>query len=67
MPKPIAEKCELCHDPKTGEPEEMYLHARCHMSAPLQASYKDGILVLRCYIPECSRVVAQFKVSKRLS
>lgn len=59
-------KCDLCHDPETGKPEEMFLHARCHMTAPLQASYKDGVLTLRCYVPECRREVASFKVSERL-
>jgi len=63
MPQP---KCDLCHDVETGKPEEMFLHARCHMTAPLQVSYKDGVLTLRCYIPECRRLVGEFKVSERL-
>jgi hypothetical protein len=51
--------CDLCED-NTGP---LYLHARCHMSAPLQASMENGVLTLRCYIPECGRIVTQLKVT----
>lgn len=50
--------CDLCGD-NTGP---MLLHARCHMTAPLQASIEDGILTLRCYLPNCRRVVTQMHV-----
>lgn len=56
----VAPACDLCGDQET--PKE--LRARCHMTAPLQASLVDGILTLRCYIPECSREVARFKVER---
>jgi hypothetical protein len=36
------------------------------MNAPLQASIEGDILTLRCYVPECARVVATFKVVKDL-
>jgi hypothetical protein len=50
--------CDLCSDNKGP----MFLHARCHMTAPLQASIEDGILTLRCYLPNCRRVVTQMPV-----
>ena len=69
MPDPdkLKPKCELCHD-KKGEPEAFALRARCHMTAPLQATYdaRTGVLTLRCYIRECSREIASFKVEARL-
>lgn len=55
-------KCDLCHDPSAGQPEEVYLHARCHLSAPLWALLGNGILTLKCCVPKCGRQVAQFKV-----
>jgi hypothetical protein len=51
-------ECDLC-----GDNSPVYLHSRCHLTAPLQASLEDGILTLRCYIPECQRIVARFKVT----
>ncbi len=56
-------KCDLCHD-KDGKPQELFLHARCHMTAPLQASLVNGVLTLRCYITECQREVAKFHVER---
>lgn len=51
--------CDLCSD-NTGP---MFIHARCHMTAPLQASILDGVLTLSCYVPSCRRVVATMDVS----
>lgn len=56
-PKP---KCDLCADQPSDD--VLYLHARCHMTAPLQASREGETLILRCYIPECRREVARFSV-----
>lgn len=50
--------CEFCGD--TGP---LVLVGRCHPTAPLRAVIEDGELTLRCYIPECDRVVAQFKLA----
>jgi hypothetical protein len=55
----LPDGCDLCEDNKGP----LFLHARCHLTAPLQASMEDGVLTLRCYIPECGRVVAKFKVT----
>lgn len=58
-------KCDLCEDQPTND--ELYLHAVCHMTAPLQATMKEGkYLTLRCYIPDCAREVATFEVVKRI-
>lgn len=56
-------ECELCGDnegPKS-------LHAKCHMTAPLQASFDNGVITLSCYIPDCRRVVARFKIERLLT
>ena len=55
----MIEHCEFCSD-SDGQPEVLYLHARCHPSAPLRAELENGTLALFCYIPECNRLVAQF-------
>jgi hypothetical protein len=52
--------CDLCGD----NHGPTFLHARCHMTAPLQASMEHGVLTLRCYLPECQRIVAQLKVTE---
>lgn len=64
MPKPpkksaLPDGCDLCEDNQGP----MYMHARCHMTAPLQASMEGGVLTLRCYLPECQRIVCQLKVT----
>lgn len=51
--------CDLCGDNR----QPMHLHARCHLTAPLSATLENGVLTLRCYLPECRRVVARFNVS----
>jgi hypothetical protein len=47
--------CELCGD--TGR---LDLSSRCHPTAPLRAVIDNGRLTLRCYVPECDRVVADW-------
>ena len=56
-------KCDLC-----GDEGVMHLHSKCHLTAPLSAEYEkeSGILTLRCYVPECRRIVAEIKVEKLL-
>lgn len=61
-PHPKATDCDLCGDNEGPK----FLHARCHMTAPLQASLEDGVLTLRCYIPGCQRVVARLRVTEVL-
>lgn len=51
------EACELC-----GDQGPLFLHARCHLTAPLQASIEDGVLTLSCYLPDCRREVARYRV-----
>lgn len=53
-----APTCEFCGD--TGP---LVLVGRCHPTAPLRAVLDNGILTLRCYLPECDRVVARFQAS----
>lgn len=54
------EPCGLCRD--AGK---VTLMGRCHVNAPMRAEYDNatGVLTLYCYVPECSRVVAKFKVA----
>jgi hypothetical protein len=51
--------CELCGN----QPEILHLHARCHLTAPLRAELEDNTLSLFCYLPECNRKVASFKLT----
>lgn len=46
--------CELCGDFPTE------LRARCHPTAPLRVHFESShMIVLRCYVPTCSREVAR--------
>jgi len=38
-------KCDLCGD----QPETVFLHAHCHLTAPLQVSIENGEVVCRSY------------------
>jgi hypothetical protein len=51
------ESCELC-----GDQGPLLLRARCHMTAPLRATLEGDELTLNCYIPDCGKEVARFKV-----
>lgn len=51
--------CDLCAD--TGP---LILRGRCHPTAPLRVDIDNNVLTLRCYIPDCDRLVAQFKVTE---
>ena len=66
MTEPLPTTCDLCAD-STGHPEMLYLHARCHLTAPLQAILEGDILTLRCYLPDCRRVVARLRVTEQLN
>lgn len=57
-----ATKCDQCHE-RSGAPEAIYLHGRCHMAAPLWAKVEGGYLILSCYVPECRREVARFRIT----
>lgn len=49
--------CDLCGD----FPAE--IHGRCHPTAPLRMVMLDGeTMEVRCYVPDCNRLVAKFKV-----
>lgn len=54
--------CELCG----GNASPMYLHARCHLSAPLEAVLTGDVLELRCYLPSCNRLVAKMRIAEIL-
>lgn len=51
--------CELCGDNNA----EMFLHPRCHMTAPLQVSRNGNEVILKCYLPECGREVTRFTIA----
>jgi hypothetical protein len=55
----LANGCELCGD----QPEILHLHARCHLTAPLRAELEGDTITLFCYLPECNRKVAAFKLA----
>lgn len=55
----MKDKCDLCADNEGP----LYLHAACHLTAPLRASIESGVLTLRCYVPDCNRVVSRMKVT----
>jgi len=56
-PVPEIKGCELCGDFPVG------LHGRCHTTAPLRIDMEDSTtMVVRCFLPECNRVVAKFRV-----
>lgn len=49
--------CDLCGN---GTGDVKYLHAVCHITAPMRGELKDNKLTLRCYV--CNREVATFTV-----
>lgn len=51
----VANSCALCGDVTAA----MFLHARCHPSAPLRARKEGNMLILSCYLPACGREVAR--------
>jgi hypothetical protein len=54
--------CDLCGQ----EGDVVVLHGKCHFLAPLKAELdtKTNVLTLRCYVPECAKIVAQFEVKE---
>lgn len=53
--------CDLC-----GDQGPLLLQAKCHMTAPLRVVLDGDTLILFCYVPECNREVARFKVERGL-
>jgi hypothetical protein len=51
-------RCDFCGDVTAT----MFLHARCHPTAPLLVRKDDDVLILSCYLPDCGREVARFRV-----
>ena len=51
--------CDLCGDADGA----LFLHARCHPTAPLRAQKEGDVLVLRCYVPDCGREVVRLKLA----
>lgn len=58
--EPLEMNCGLCEDTQGLE-----MYAKCHPTAPLRARFEgsDGLLVLSCYVPECSREVVRMFVT----
>lgn len=50
--------CDLCGDQKA-----LWLESGCHFTAPLAARLEGEWLIISCYVPECNREVARFKVT----
>lgn len=57
---PRPDGCDLC-----GDQGPLLLHARCHLTAPLQIEMDGDELIIRCYVPDCRREVARFKIQRR--
>ena len=51
--------CDLC-----GDQGPLLLRPKCHLTAPLAVDLDGNQLILRCYVPECSREVARFTVDR---
>ncbi len=49
--------CDLCSDQGP-----LFLHARCHLTAPLEVELNGDELILRCYLPTCRREVGRFRI-----
>jgi hypothetical protein len=56
---PESAACELCGDADGA----LFLHARCHPSAPLRARKEGDVLILSCYLPTCGREVARLHLA----
>jgi hypothetical protein len=50
-----ADGCDLCGDVTAA----MFLHARCHPTAPLIVRKEGRVLILSCYLPTCGREVVR--------
>ncbi len=58
--------CDLCRDHNQRELDAVYLRALCHLTAPLSVRLDGDVLTLSCYLPECGRRVAAFRVVQDL-
>ena len=54
------DRCELCGDVDGA----LFLHARCHPSAPLRARKEGRVLILSCYVPSCGREVVRLRLDE---
>lgn len=59
-PAPVPPNCDLCGDTSAA----MFLHTRCHSTAPLMARKEGDELILSCYLPECGREVVRLKLQE---
>jgi len=48
---------------RTTRESEIYMHSRCHPSAPTWSSYRAGVLSLWC--AACDRLVCAIAVARR--
>lgn len=53
--------CELC-----GDQGPLLLQSRCHMTAPLRVTLEGDEMIMNCYLPDCNREVARFKIQRQL-
>jgi hypothetical protein len=51
--------CDLCGDVDAT----LFLHARCHPTAPLRAEKAGDVLILCCYLPDCMREVVRLRLA----
>jgi hypothetical protein len=58
-PALMPEACDLCGDADGA----LFLHARCHPTAPLRARKEGDVLILSCYLPTCGREVVRLHLA----
>ena len=54
--------CDLCGDVD----EALFLHARCHPTAPLRLRKEGLVLIVSCYLPSCGREVVRLRLAEDL-
>lgn len=51
--------CDFCDDQGP-----LLLRAKCHLTAPLQVLLEGDLLILKCYLPDCGKEVARFRIHR---
>jgi hypothetical protein len=58
---PLDTGCALCGD----QDGALWLRARCHLTAPLEARIEGDWLILTCYLPACGREIVRLQLAPR--
>ena len=61
-----AQGCMMGGGPSHHGPgeHEVFLHGRCHIDGPIEASYKEGsgVVTIRCRV--CKKLIAEIQVAE---